>query len=231
MMRYGSQCGGSQRRSVSVPPRFGAWPNATRGVNGVDPAAATSAAAETLPASHSRRVRDHLTAEWIDASRGGVGWWLMFDLLCGPSPLESVDNSNPILSHGCQENTSQVSKLFHPGRQVCRLPHRRVVHMKVVADRTNDYFPGIQPHTDSYGDPVRAEHALGIPFHRFLHSQRGIAGALSMVLVGKRRAEERHDAVAHDLVHRTLVAVDGLHHVFDDGIEELAGFFWVAVGE
>jgi len=49
--------------------------------------------------------------------------------------------------------------------------------------------------------------------------------------VGKRRAEERRDAVANDLVHRTLVAVDGLHHVFEDRIEELAGFFWVAVGE
>ena len=52
-----------------------------------------------------------------------------------------------------------------------------------------------------------------------------------MILVGQRRAEQRHDAVAHDLVDGALVAVDGLHHAFEDGIEELARLLGVAVGE
>ena len=39
-----------------------------------------------------------------------------------------------------------------------------------------------------------------------------------MVFMGERRAEECHDAIADDLVHRALVAVDGFHHPLQDGI-------------
>ena len=52
-----------------------------------------------------------------------------------------------------------------------------------------------------------------------------------VIFMGARRAEEGHDAVAHDLVDRALVAVDGLHHAFEDGIEELARLLGIAVGE
>ena len=52
-----------------------------------------------------------------------------------------------------------------------------------------------------------------------------------MILVRERRAEQRHDAVAHHLVDRALVTMDGLHHVLEDGIEDLAGLLGVAVGE
>ena len=52
-----------------------------------------------------------------------------------------------------------------------------------------------------------------------------------MVLVGERRAEERHDPVAHDLVDGALVAVDGLHHALEHRVEELARFLGIAVGE
>ena len=52
-----------------------------------------------------------------------------------------------------------------------------------------------------------------------------------MVLVGQRRAEERHDPVAHHLVDGALVAVDRLHHVLEHGVEELARLLGVAVGE
>ena len=61
--------------------------------------------------------------------------------------------------------------------------------------------------------------------------QRRVAGPHRVVLVGERRAEERHDPVAHDLVHGALVAVDGLHHPLEDGVEELARLLGVAVGE
>ena len=49
--------------------------------------------------------------------------------------------------------------------------------------------------------------------------------------MGERRAEQGHDAVAHDLVHRALVAVDGLHHPLQYGIEQLARLFGIAIGE
>ena len=49
--------------------------------------------------------------------------------------------------------------------------------------------------------------------------------------MGERRAEQRHDAVAHHLVDGALVAMDGLHHPLEDGIEELARLLGIAVGE
>jgi len=52
-----------------------------------------------------------------------------------------------------------------------------------------------------------------------------------VVLVGEGCAEERHDAVAHHLVDRTLVTVDRLHHPFEHRVEELACFLRVAVRE
>jgi hypothetical protein len=43
-----------------------------------------------------------------------------------------------------------------------------------------------------------------------------------MVLVGERRAEEGHDAIAHRLADRSLVVMNGFHHELEDRIEELA---------
>jgi len=52
-----------------------------------------------------------------------------------------------------------------------------------------------------------------------------------VVLVRERRAENRHDAVAHHLVHRALVPVNRIHHRFEHRIEQLAGVLWVPIRE
>ena len=52
-----------------------------------------------------------------------------------------------------------------------------------------------------------------------------------MVLVGERGAKQRHDAVPHHLVDRALVPVNGLHHVFEDRVEQLPGFLGVAISQ
>src|SRR5262249_39237509 len=64
-----------------------------------------------------------------------------------------------------------------------------------------------------------------------LHPERGVTRAHGVILVGKRGSEERHDPVAHHLVDRALVAMDGLHHDLEDRIEDLARFLGIAVGE
>ena len=52
-----------------------------------------------------------------------------------------------------------------------------------------------------------------------------------MILMGDRRPEQRHDAIAHDLVDGALVAVHGVHHAFEHGVEELPGLLGIAVGQ
>jgi hypothetical protein len=70
---------------------------------------------------------------------------------------------------------------------------------------------------------------LGVALYALLHPERRVAGADGVVLVGERRPKEGHDAVAHHLVDGALVAVDGLHHPFDHGVEELPDLLRITV--
>src|SRR5204863_5143700 len=63
------------------------------------------------------------------------------------------------------------------------------------------------------------------------HAEGGVAGPYRVVFQSERSPEEAHDPVAHDLVHRALVAVDGFHHHLKYGIEQLAGILGIAAGQ
>ena len=77
------------------------------------------------------------------------------------------------------------------------LADRRVIHLQVVADGADHHFAGIQTHSDLNRHTFRPPHSVSIAIHRLLHPERRVAGAHRMVFVGERRAEQRHDAVAH----------------------------------
>ena len=78
---------------------------------------------------------------------------------------------------------------------------------------------------------MRASHLFRVLLDVLLHPERCVARAHRVILVGQRGAEERHDPVAHDLVDRTLVAVDRFHHPFEHGIENLPPLLGIAVGQ
>ena len=78
---------------------------------------------------------------------------------------------------------------------------------------------------------VRPPHFIGVALHRLLHAQRREAGSQRVILMGERGAEERHVPIAHDLIDRAFIAVDGRHHALQHGVEELACFFGITVGE
>jgi hypothetical protein len=112
-----------------------------------------------------------------------------------------------------------------------RLPHRRVVHVQIIADRAHHHRAGVQPDADLYIKPLAPAQLRGIAADGVLHAQGGIAGAHGMIFMGERRPKEGHDAVAQHLIDRPLVAVHGLHHPFEDGIEDGPRLLWVAVGQ
>jgi hypothetical protein len=111
------------------------------------------------------------------------------------------------------------------------LAHRRVVHAQIVADRADHDLPRVEADADLHLHPVRVACVVRVALERLLHPERGVARPYGVVLVGEWRAEEGHDPVAHHLVDRALVAVDGLHHAFEHGVEKLACLFGIAVGE
>jgi hypothetical protein len=93
-----------------------------------------------------------------------------------------------------------------------RLPHRRVVHGQVAPDRADHHLAAIEPDPDVEGHPLGALDLGGILLDRGLHRERRVARPHGMVRMGDGRAEQRHNAVPHDLVHGALVAMDRRHH-------------------
>ncbi len=112
-----------------------------------------------------------------------------------------------------------------------RLADRGVVDAEIAADGPDHDLARVQTDPDLHRHAVGAPDLVGVATDRALHVEGRIAGAHRVVLVGHRRAEEGHDPVAHHLVHRALVPVDGLHHPLEDGVEELPRLLGVPVGE
>ena len=132
---------------------------------------------------------------------------------------------------GRQQHGAWGRELFHPGGQVRRLADRGVVDAQIAADGADHDLARVQPDPDLHRDAVGPPDLVGVSTDRALHVEGRIAGADRVVLVGKRRAEEGHDPVAHHLVHRALVSMNGLHHPLEHGVQELARLLGVAVGE
>ncbi len=130
-----------------------------------------------------------------------------------------------------QANGARGRELFHARRKMCRLPDRRVVHPKIAPDGSHHDLTGVQPDADLDLDAVGPPRARRVRSHGFLHPESGVARPQGMILMGDRRTEEGHDPVAHHLVDGALEAMDGLHHQFEDGIEDRARILRIAIGE
>ena len=68
--------------------------------------------------------------------------------------------------------------------------------------------------------PVYALDVSGERLEPFLDGQRGAERPRGVVLVGDRRAEERHHAVTEELVDRPLAAVDGREDHLEDAVHD-----------
>jgi hypothetical protein len=63
---------------------------------------------------------------------------------------------------GSEQDRARRRHLLHAGRQVGRLTDRRVVHVQIGADGTDDHLTGVEPHADLDGHSVRAEETLRV---------------------------------------------------------------------
>ena len=108
--------------------------------------------------------------------------------------------------------------LLQARREVHRLALGRVVHAQVVADLADDDRPGVDP--DAHGEveaALCAQRGRVLP-HRLLDGQGRRHRPHRVVLVGDGRSEERHDAVAGELVDGPLEAVDRLQQVLEAAV-------------
>src|SRR5262245_51878548 len=121
--------------------------------------------------------------------------------------------------------------MLHPCGHVQRLTDGVVIHPEVATDRANDNLARIEANANLDGDPLCSTNPLSVTLHRLLHPERSVASADAMVLVCQRRPEQRHDAIAHHPMDGALVTMDGLHHVLEYRVDELAYFLGIAVGK
>jgi hypothetical protein len=130
-----------------------------------------------------------------------------------------------------QQNAAGAGELLHASGEMGCLADGRVVHAEIAADGPHHDLARVQPDADLDVHAVGMTRVLRVALDELLHPERRIAGPDGVILMGERGAEERHDPVAHDLVHRPLVPVDGLHHPFQHGIEDVPGLLGIAIGQ
>jgi hypothetical protein len=114
----------------------------------------------------------------------------------------------------------RLADLLEPRRDVGGVAHGRVVHAQIAADGADYHQPGVDSLAGPEGDPARRELAL-VALERARDAQRRVHGPARVVLVGDGRAEQRHDPVAQELVHRALVAVHLGQHELEGPAHEL----------
>src|SRR5712692_6706198 len=110
------------------------------------------------------------------------------------------------------------------------MPDGHVVGVQVIfADRAHHYLSSVDTNPQVQGHPTLASPLLGVSPHLLLHAQGGIESTLGMIFVGDWRAKQSKDAITERLCHVALVAMHGLHHDLQGGINDAAGVFRVEV--
>ena len=129
------------------------------------------------------------------------------------------------------EDRARPGELLHAAGEVRALADRGVVHGEAPADRADDDLPGVEADADARRGAPALVQLSPVARERLLHAQGGVTGADGVVLERHRRAEQRHDAVAHHLVHRAVVLAHGVHHQGQRRIEDFPGLLGVAPRE
>ncbi len=105
---------------------------------------------------------------------------------------------------------ARLGERLHPLREPDRVADRGVFEAQVLADRADDHLARVDPHAHREAEPLVAADLGGVRGELALQRQRRPAGPLGVILVGERSAEQRHDAVAGELVDGALEAVDAV---------------------
>src|SRR5262245_896398 len=121
----------------------------------------------------------------------------------------------------------RIGELFEPRGEAHGFALRRVVHAKIVADLTHHDLARMDADPHREGEASRALHVLGIAAELAPARARRVAGSWGVILVGNRRAEQRHDAVPGVLVDRSLEPMDAVGKNSEETIQDRMPVLWV----
>ena len=139
--------------------------------------------------------------------------------------LEHEEPGSEVLGIATDDDLPGSGQRQHPRGQVRGVADRRVVHAKIPADRADDDGAGVDPDAHLEVPLVLALDLVAQGLQVAVDLERGVKRAGRVILVGDRRAEQRHDAVPEKLIDRALVAVnrvqDHLEGAVHDGVDLL----------
>ena len=130
---------------------------------------------------------------------------------------------------GGRQHRSWHRQLLHPCRQMRCLADHREVDDEIISDRGHHDLAGVDSHAHGDRQCMQSLNLDCILRDSVLHPQARVTGAHGMILVGDRRAEQSHDAVAHHPVDHAFVVMNGLQHALKNGIEDPLRLLRIAV--
>ena len=144
-----------------------------------------------------------------------------------PERAQGEEAINRLLRMLGERDTVRGRQLFHPLREADGVSLRGVVHAQVVADLADDHFARVQPEAEGEVDARGDAQLIGILAEAIAQMERRVTGALGVILVRDRRAEQRHDPVAGELVDEALEALDPIREDLEEAVHDLRPRFRV----
>src|SRR5438105_7291508 len=89
------------------------------------------------------------------------------------------------------DDASGIGDLQHPGGDIRRVAHRRVVHPQVAAYAADDDESGVESLPDAEPDTAVPLQFVPVVLEGLLNAERGAYRSLRMIFVSDRRPEER----------------------------------------
>jgi hypothetical protein len=103
--------------------------------------------------------------------------------------------------------------------------------VEIGVDGSDHHLARVEAHSNLHLDRKGTPYLIGVAADRRLHVKGRITGTHRVIFVGDRCTEECHDPITYYSVDGALVVVDGIHHTFEDGVEELPRLLGVATSQ
>jgi hypothetical protein len=120
-----------------------------------------------------------------------------------------------------ETDVPRLGERLHALREADDVSVGRELHVQVVADSPDYDLARVEPDADRERHAVLGADLARVRAGGVTQTERRVAGALRVILVGDRRAEERHAAVPGELVDEPLEALDAVAEDAEEALHDL----------
>ena len=127
-----------------------------------------------------------------------------------------------VISVLADQHRTRFGGRLHPRRESDGLAHRGFLAVAAAIPHAGDnHLTRVHPHPQLQVNVLVLGQTGGVAGERLLHGERGQHRSLRVILVGRGRAEESHQAIAPELIHDAAEAIDLRLQDLEDAIHDL----------